>query len=256
MSPSRTARFTPLQGQYLSFIHTYEGVHGCAPAEADCQRHFGVTPPSVHRMVVTLERKGLITRVAGAARSIRLRIAPTELPPLERRGQPASDHARAPREAIRPRTMDHQTTRKPSPPARTREAHPDPAAEYVDSLMMTQRLRFAQSLSVRIAGRYGDYRTRMRLTRKLDGDCTCPSDPWPCKHVRALRATWRTNPHSFFDVQAFLKRLDSVEKRELIETIGKIVLAFPQALGLLGVAKSGETAGDDNEDLHTDESED
>ena len=56
---------TPLQGQYLAFVHTYEGIHGCAPAEADLQRHFGVTPPSVHQMVVTLERKGLISLVAG-----------------------------------------------------------------------------------------------------------------------------------------------------------------------------------------------
>jgi DNA-binding MarR family transcriptional regulator len=73
---SRAAPFTALQGQYLSFIHTYEGVHGCAPAEADLQQHFAVTPPSVHQMIVTLERKGLITRVAGAPRSIKLQISP------------------------------------------------------------------------------------------------------------------------------------------------------------------------------------
>src|SRR5665213_2970296 len=82
---ARTASFTALQGQYLAFIHTYEGIHGCAPAEADLQRHFGVTPPSVHQMVVTLERKGLITRVAGAARSIKLQIASATLPSLEHR---------------------------------------------------------------------------------------------------------------------------------------------------------------------------
>jgi hypothetical protein len=67
---SRTAAFTPLQGQYLAVIRTYEGIHGCAAAEADLQRHLGVTSPSVHQMVVTLERKELITRVAGGARSI------------------------------------------------------------------------------------------------------------------------------------------------------------------------------------------
>ena len=33
---------------------------GRPPAEADLQRHFGVTPPSVHQMVLTLERAGLI----------------------------------------------------------------------------------------------------------------------------------------------------------------------------------------------------
>ncbi len=82
---SRIVPFTPLQGQYLAFMHTYEGIHGCAPAEADLQRHFGVTPPSVHQMVVTLERKGFISRVAGAARSIKLQVSSSTLPPLERR---------------------------------------------------------------------------------------------------------------------------------------------------------------------------
>jgi hypothetical protein len=36
---SRIVLFTPLQAQYLAFIHTCEGSHGCAPAEADLQRH-------------------------------------------------------------------------------------------------------------------------------------------------------------------------------------------------------------------------
>ena len=34
------------------------------------QRYFNVTPPSVHQMVLTLERAGLIRRQPGAARSI------------------------------------------------------------------------------------------------------------------------------------------------------------------------------------------
>lgn len=63
--------FTKLQGQYLAFIATYMQLHGVAPAEADMQRYFNVTPPSVHQMVLTLERRGLITRAAGQARSIR-----------------------------------------------------------------------------------------------------------------------------------------------------------------------------------------
>jgi hypothetical protein len=44
-------RFTPKQGQYLAFIHAYTQVLGRPPAEADLQRHFRVTPPSVHQMV-------------------------------------------------------------------------------------------------------------------------------------------------------------------------------------------------------------
>ena len=46
------------------------------------QRYFRVTPPSVHRMVLELERKGLISRVPGKARSIELLVAPEDLPPL------------------------------------------------------------------------------------------------------------------------------------------------------------------------------
>jgi DNA-binding MarR family transcriptional regulator len=52
--------FTAKQGQYLAFIHAYTLVLGRPPAEADLQRHFRVTPPSIHQMVLTLERAGLI----------------------------------------------------------------------------------------------------------------------------------------------------------------------------------------------------
>ena len=40
--------FTDKQGQYLAFIDAYMRVHGRPPAETDMQRHFGVSPPSVH----------------------------------------------------------------------------------------------------------------------------------------------------------------------------------------------------------------
>jgi len=71
------------QGQYLAFIFHYMKVHRVAPAETDMQRYFRVTPPSVHQMVVTLEAKGFIERVAGQSRSIRLLIPHEELPELE-----------------------------------------------------------------------------------------------------------------------------------------------------------------------------
>jgi uncharacterized Zn finger protein len=89
----------------------------------------------------------------------------------------------------------------------------------------------------------------LKLTRKLDGDCTCPSDACPCKHIRALRETWEMNPESFLDVDAFLRELDAREKSELIDTIGKIVVAFPQTLRLFGVAGFDETDDDDDDDL-------
>ena len=75
-------RFTDKQGQYLAFIHAYSKVHGLPPAEADMQRKFQVTPPSVHQMVLTLERAGLIRRTPGAARTIEVLVAPDLLPVL------------------------------------------------------------------------------------------------------------------------------------------------------------------------------
>ena len=75
-------RFTQKQGQDLAFIHAYMRVLGRPPAEADLQRYFRVTPPSVHQMLITLERAGLIRRQPGVARSIQLLIDPTALPPL------------------------------------------------------------------------------------------------------------------------------------------------------------------------------
>lgn len=75
-------RFTPTQGQYLAFIHAYSRINQRPPAEADMQRHFSVTPPSVHQMVLTLERLGLIKREPGVPRSIQLLIPPEALPVL------------------------------------------------------------------------------------------------------------------------------------------------------------------------------
>ena len=75
-------RFTEKQGQYLAFICVYKRMFGQAPAEADLQRHFRVTPPSVHQMVL-MERAGLIRRQPGGARSIEVLVDPAALPPLQ-----------------------------------------------------------------------------------------------------------------------------------------------------------------------------
>ena len=80
--PASAPGFTPKQGQYLAFIHAYTLVIGRPPAEADLQRFFQVTPPSVHQMVLTLERNGLIRRQPGRARSIKVLVDPEALPPL------------------------------------------------------------------------------------------------------------------------------------------------------------------------------
>lgn len=76
-------RYTEKQGQYLVFIYYYSKIHGCSPSEADMQRYFAVTPPTVHQMVLSLERNGLIERTAGKARSIGLLLPRHELPEFE-----------------------------------------------------------------------------------------------------------------------------------------------------------------------------
>jgi Mn-dependent DtxR family transcriptional regulator len=73
---------TEKQGQYLAFIYAYTKLHRRPPAEADMQSYFGVTPPSVHRMVIELETKALISRRPGHARSIELLVPPEQLPIL------------------------------------------------------------------------------------------------------------------------------------------------------------------------------
>jgi Mn-dependent DtxR family transcriptional regulator len=82
--PAVTAN-TPLQGQYLAFIYAYATLHRRPPAEADMQAFFRVSPPSVHQMVLQLERLGLIRRTPRAARSIELLVPPASLPLLEPR---------------------------------------------------------------------------------------------------------------------------------------------------------------------------
>lgn len=81
-TPTTAPSFTAKQGQYLAFIYAYTRVLGCPPAEADIQRHFAVTPPTVHQMVLTLERGGWIRRTPGMPRSIEVLVDPDLLPVL------------------------------------------------------------------------------------------------------------------------------------------------------------------------------
>ena len=74
--------FTPKQGQYLAFIYAYTRLHHRPPAEADMQLYFRVSPPSVHQMVLTLERAGLIRRQPRTPRSIEVLVDPEHLPEL------------------------------------------------------------------------------------------------------------------------------------------------------------------------------
>lgn len=74
--------FTPTQEQYLAFIHLYTRLHRRPPAETDIQEYFRVSPPSVHQMVLTLERAGLIRRQPRTPRSIEVLVDPKNLPDL------------------------------------------------------------------------------------------------------------------------------------------------------------------------------
>ena len=80
---SRSAKtFTPKQGQYLAYIHLYTRLHRRPPAETDMREYFRVSPPSVHQMVLTLERAGFIRRQPRTARSIEVVVDPEHLPEL------------------------------------------------------------------------------------------------------------------------------------------------------------------------------
>jgi SOS-response transcriptional repressor LexA len=90
-------KFTETQGKYLAFIDQYSRLHRRSPSEAAMQDYFGTSPPSVHQMVVTLEKRGLISRVPGKARTIRVLVpsARARPRPEERAPEVMSSRARA-----------------------------------------------------------------------------------------------------------------------------------------------------------------
>jgi hypothetical protein len=122
----------------------------------------------------------------------------------------------------------------------------DRVAEYVNSPMMTHRMRYKKQLSARIHGNFGVYRTQVSQNQKAIGNCTCPSDWSPCKHIQALRQTWKTNPQSFLDLEEFLAELSSEPKARLVTIIRDILLEWPECLSLFGVP--GFEEGEDQDD--------
>jgi SOS-response transcriptional repressor LexA len=77
------ALYTPRQGQFLAYIHAYTRLHRQPPSEMEMAAYFGISPPSAHQMVVALQNRGLIQRIPGQGRSIRILVAPRDLPDLE-----------------------------------------------------------------------------------------------------------------------------------------------------------------------------
>lgn len=85
--------FTARQGEYLAFIHRYTTKVGVAPSFEEIGAHFGTTPPSVNNMIKTLCNRGLLSRLPGVARSLRVLVPASLLPEGEfgvRRGKSSS----------------------------------------------------------------------------------------------------------------------------------------------------------------------
>jgi (p)ppGpp synthase/HD superfamily hydrolase len=83
--------YTKKQGQYLTYIYYYTKLNGEPPSEADMQRYFRASPPTVHQMVLKLEEKGLISRIPNTPRSIKVVVPSNQIPelgePIERKGE-------------------------------------------------------------------------------------------------------------------------------------------------------------------------
>lgn len=73
-------QFTPTQGRYLAFIHAYTAGFSEPPAESEIAEALRVSPPSVNQMIKTLEKKGLIRRQPGVARTIEVLVPASSLP--------------------------------------------------------------------------------------------------------------------------------------------------------------------------------
>src|SRR6266849_1141288 len=76
---------TRLHAQAGAILGLHPRLHAGARPAAGRSRFamiLPVTPPSVHQMVLTLERSGLIRRQPGIARSIKVLVDPEALPPL------------------------------------------------------------------------------------------------------------------------------------------------------------------------------
>lgn len=70
---------TARQREYLVFIKAFTDRWGVPPSFEEISRHFQTTPPSVNSMVKTLVARGFLSRVPGAARTLRVVVPVEEL---------------------------------------------------------------------------------------------------------------------------------------------------------------------------------
>lgn len=86
--PASTAAPTARQREYLVFIKAFTDRWSVPPSFEEIGRHFQTTPPSVNSMIKTLEARGFLARVPGAARTLRVLVPDDELrdvPPTKQR---------------------------------------------------------------------------------------------------------------------------------------------------------------------------
>jgi Uma2 family endonuclease len=68
----KPGKLGPAQARVLEFLKRYIELHGRAPAEREIETHLQLSPPTIHGAILALEKKGLIARTPGVARSIRV----------------------------------------------------------------------------------------------------------------------------------------------------------------------------------------
>lgn len=77
------AKITHRQGQFLAFILRFIERYGTSPSFDEMAAYFGITSPSVNGMIKTLERNGLVSRIPGAARTLRVEVPAHLLPDID-----------------------------------------------------------------------------------------------------------------------------------------------------------------------------
>ncbi len=80
---SAHSKFTARQGEMLAFICRFTATRGMAPSFEEIASHFGTSSPSVSGMIKALERRGLLSREPGVARSLRVLVPASFLPHSE-----------------------------------------------------------------------------------------------------------------------------------------------------------------------------
>ena len=73
---------TQARRSIISGRYTHTKVNRRPPSQADIQQFLAVVAPSVHQMLLSLERRGLLRRTPGQPRSLEVLVAPEDIPVL------------------------------------------------------------------------------------------------------------------------------------------------------------------------------